>query len=54
MKARFLLVVFVLALAGCVAGPATSPGAAQRVRCLYDPNERETRPLILLLCIQNP
>jgi hypothetical protein len=56
MQARLLLVLVVLALAGCAAGPqkSSSSGSAHRVRCLYDPSERDTRPLIFLLCIENP
>jgi len=53
-----LLAVLLLALAGCATSsppPARGSSAeAPRARCLSDPSETGTRPLIFLLCVQSP
>ena len=58
MKRRSALILVLLALVtgGCAAsqGSSSSPAASPSVRCLSDPNERGTRPLIFLFCIQSP
>jgi hypothetical protein len=47
------VVLIVLTLAGCAA--STAPGqASPRVRCLSDPRETGTRPLIFFFCIESP
>jgi hypothetical protein len=60
MITRLLVLLLVLlAMHGC-AGPqssASSSGRAAsspRVRCLSDPHETGTRPLIFLMCIESP
>jgi hypothetical protein len=54
---RVLLLLVLVALTGC-AVPASSPPprASQppRTRCLADPNETGTRPLLFLFCIESP
>jgi hypothetical protein len=44
-------------LAGCAAPSASPPprgSQAPRVRCLADPHETGTRPLIFLFCVESP
>ena len=56
MKRRttLLLVLLAFALAGCASyGGSSPPPTSPGVRCLSDPNERGTRPLIFLFCIQS-
>jgi hypothetical protein len=56
MKRRIaLLVLLASVFAGCAATstPTSSPPHPS-VRCVSDPNERGTRPLIFLFCIQSP
>jgi hypothetical protein len=54
---RVLLLLVLVALTGC-AVPASSPPprASQppRARCLTDPNETGTRPLLFFFCIESP
>jgi hypothetical protein len=55
--AFLLLVMLALTVGGCATAPRTSgpaPAASPSVRCVSDPNERGTRPLIFLFCIQSP
>ena len=54
--AVLLLIMLALAVGGCATSPGTSSSssASPSVRCLSDPNERGTRPLIFLFCIQSP
>jgi hypothetical protein len=60
MNAR--LIVLALALVtlstfGCSTAPrgaSTSTSGSSRARCLVDPNEGSTRPLLYLLCIESP
>ena len=53
-------VLAVLLIAAFAAGCATAESPAARgmstpqARCLIDPNETGTRPLIFLFCIQSP
>ena len=54
MNARGLLVLAVLVLAGCASGHTSAASPPTQVRCLSDPTERDTRPLIFLFCIQSP
>lgn len=58
MKRRtaLALVLLAFALAGCAASRTTSssPSTTPHVRCLADPHERGTRPLIFLFCIESP
>jgi hypothetical protein len=54
---RTLIVLTLLALAGCAAGSASPPSRgsqAPRTRCLSDPNETGARPLFFLFCIESP
>ncbi|MGH2668210.1 MAG: hypothetical protein ACRDH5_03675 [bacterium] len=45
------LALVVLTAVGCAgAGPASSP----RARCLSDPRETDTRPLVFLFCVESP
>jgi hypothetical protein len=54
---RILLLLVLFALAGC-AIPASSPppraANPPRTRCLTDPNETGTRPLLFFFCIESP
>jgi hypothetical protein len=58
MKRRtaLALVLLAFALAGCATSRATSSprSTSPHVRCLADPTERGTRPLIFLFCIESP
>jgi hypothetical protein len=58
MRLHVLIVVLVLVLfAGCATGiSAPTPRASQspRARCLSDPNEAGTRPLLFLFCMESP
>jgi uncharacterized protein YceK len=55
-----VLVLLVAATGGCAAtgrGASSTSGAAAsspRARCLSDPRETGTRPLIFLLCVESP
>jgi hypothetical protein len=54
---RSLVALLVLAaLAGCAAPSSPPPRGSQapRVRCLADPNEGYTRPLLFLFCVESP
>jgi hypothetical protein len=49
------VVLIVLTLAGCATSTAPAQGeASPRVRCLSDPRETGTRPLIFFFCIESP
>jgi len=53
----FVLAIAVLALSGCASGQPSPPPtatASPRARCLVDPNERGTRPLVFLFCVESP
>ena len=50
----FLLVAVLLAACGPVTSPPPRGSQQPRARCLSDPNESGTRPLIFLFCIENP
>jgi hypothetical protein len=58
MTTRLLaLALVVLVIGGCSSaqqGASASRSSSQRARCLVDPNEGSTRPLIYLLCIESP
>jgi len=50
-----LLVAALAVLAGCATPPSSGARRdAPRARCLADPNEQDTRPLVFLLCVQSP
>jgi hypothetical protein len=49
-----LLVAVMLAACGPVTAPPPRGSQPPRARCLSDPNESGTRPLIFLFCIENP
>jgi hypothetical protein len=51
-----LLALLVVTLCGCATSPSagSSSSAPRRARCLVDPNETGTRPLIFLLCVESP
>ena len=49
--------VLLTTLAGCsVSTPSSAPRSSQspRVRCLNNPNEGDTRPMIFLFCAETP
>jgi hypothetical protein len=52
------LVLVVLAMAGCASGDYSAPSAtastSPRTRCLVNPNEAGTRPLVFLFCVESP
>jgi hypothetical protein len=61
MTTRLLVLgLLALAIASCssaqygAAASSTSRSSSQRARCLVDPSEGSTRPLIYLLCIESP
>ena len=57
MKRRAIpLLLLAFVLTGCATSQSTSAFSQTppSVRCLSDPNERGTRPLIFLFCIQSP
>jgi hypothetical protein len=57
MTMRLLvLALVVLTIHGCATSPGagSSSSASPRARCLVDPNETGTRPLIFLLCVESP
>ncbi|HEY7518539.1 MAG TPA: hypothetical protein VIE36_09635 [Methylomirabilota bacterium] len=57
IRRSLALALAVLALAGCASGqPSASASSSNppRARCLVDPNEGGTRPLIYFLCIESP
>jgi uncharacterized protein YceK len=58
MTRRLLvLALVVLAMSGCASSHPSPPPTATtspRARCLVDPNEGGTRPLIFLFCIESP
>ena len=53
-----LVLVLLAALVGGCASPAPAPSprgsTAPRVRCLNNPNEGDTRPMIFLFCAETP
>jgi hypothetical protein len=51
-----LLTLLVVTLCGCAAPQRESSrdSTSPRVRCLADPHETGTRPLVFLLCIESP
>ena len=55
-RGLLLLALLVVLLAGCAGTPASAqaPAASPRARCVVDPRETGTRPLIFLLCIESP
>jgi len=59
IRLRHLLVLVLLAAvaAGCAApAPSASPrgSTSPRVRCLNNPNEGDTRPMLFLFCAETP
>jgi len=51
------LALVTLSTFGCSTAPrgaSTSTSGSSRARCLVDPNEGGTRPLLYLLCIESP
>jgi len=58
MIRRLLALAFVvLAMSGCALGRQSAPptaSASPRTRCLVDPNEAGTRPLVFLFCVESP
>jgi hypothetical protein len=53
--ALVIVLLIVLILAGCAASTSPAQGpASPRVRCLSDPRETGTRPLIFFFCIESP
>ena len=51
------IALVVLAVSGCASGAQSPPPTAStspRTRCLVDPNEAGTRPLIFLFCVESP
>jgi hypothetical protein len=58
MTWRLLLLALVLVtMCGCAGTQRTAPSSASespRVRCLSNPHETGTRPLIFLLCVESP
>jgi hypothetical protein len=50
------LALLIVTLCGCAAPRSEAPRASTspRVRCLADPHETGTRPLVFLLCIESP
>ena len=61
MTTRLLALALVaLAISGCssaqygASASSASRYSPQRARCLVDPSEGSTRPLIYLLCIESP
>jgi hypothetical protein len=51
------LALVALTVWGCSAAPrgtSASAPSSSRTRCLVDPRERDTRPLVYLLCIESP
>ena len=56
-RSRLLVAGLVLALlAGCTSTSSPPPRGSQppRVRCLADPNETGTRPLLFFFCVESP
>jgi hypothetical protein len=57
---RLVLALLALAIAGCsstqygASASSTSRPSSPRARCLVDPSEGSTRPLVYLLCIESP
>jgi len=56
---RILVLVLLAALAGCsVPSSSSSPPSrgsqSPRVRCLNNPNEGDTRPMVFLFCAETP
>ncbi len=55
---RLLVLVLLAALAGCSVPVASSPPSrgsqSPRVRCLNNPNEGDTRPMVFLFCAETP
>jgi len=52
-----LVLVLLTLLAGCTfSTPSSSSrsGSSPRVRCLNNPNEGDTRPMIFLFCAESP
>jgi len=59
IRLRHFLVLVLLAavVAGCASpAPSASPrgGTSPRVRCLSNPNEGDTRPMVFLFCAETP
>jgi hypothetical protein len=58
MIRRLLALAFVvLAMSGCALDRTSAPptaSASPRTRCLVDPNEAGTRPLVFLFCVESP
>ena len=58
MTRRLLALTFVvLAMSGCVSAEQSPPPTAStlpRTRCLVNPNEGATRPLVFLFCVESP
>jgi hypothetical protein len=59
IRLRHLVVLVVLAAlaSGCASpAPSASPrsSTSPRVRCLSNPNEGDTRPMIFLFCAETP
>jgi hypothetical protein len=51
-----LLAAVAVTVAGCAAAdnPTRRGSTSPQVRCLVDPHETGTRPLIFLFCIESP
>jgi hypothetical protein len=49
-----LALLGLLALGGCAtSNPNPPPASGQRVRCVSDPREKDTRPLFFFFCIES-
>jgi len=54
-RALALCLLALLVLAACAtSNPPTPPESSPRVRCLANPRESGTRPLVFLFCIESP
>jgi len=57
LRDLLVLVLLAAAVAGCASpAPSASPrgSTSPRVRCLNNPNEGDTRPMIFLFCAETP
>jgi len=57
-RALLALVLLAVLLAGCASTPPPQQfprsGTSPRARCMSNPNERDTRPLFFLFCVESP
>jgi hypothetical protein len=54
---RLLVLVLVAAVTGCASRyqpPPPRQSTAPRTRCLTDPNETGSRPLLFFFCVESP